>query len=424
MKANVNEKFNLDWLTIFLYIALVGIGWINIFASGYDVDHPRHIIDLSTNAGKQLLWIVTSLVIAILILISDHKFYNTFAYLIYGIILFFLFVVLILARDISGAKSWLEFGFVRFQPSEFAKFATALAVARFLSNLNHKIDNYKNLFTVSALIIVPAGLIFLQNDTGSSLVFSIFLLVLYREGLSSLLVISIAGSIFLFIITLLIPISYLIGSTLAVTLLIIFLGQKKIRRIGNLSLIAGIIIGFMFGVKYVVDHVLKKHQRDRIYTLVNPNLDPLGKGWNVTQSKIAIGSGGFWGKGFKEGTQTKYDFVPEQSTDFIFCTIGEEHGFIGSIILIGLYLTLLIRLVSLAERQKSRFARIYGYGVLCIILFHFTINIGMTIGLAPVIGIPLPFVSYGGSSLWAFTILLMVFLKLDAHRDYYMFSLK
>lgn len=406
----------LDWITIMLYALLVFLGWLNIYAAVYDEQLHTNIFDISLNSGKQLIWIGTSILLIIAIMVIDFRFYNSFAYLFYVAVMLLLLMVIIFGREVAGAKAWFEIGPFRIQPGEFAKFATALAVAKYLENSTVKLDKAKNLFILGALIALPAIFILLQNDTGTAMVFAAFILVFYREGLSPVfLILGIAGVV-IFVLTLMVNEVYLMIGVGILTLLIIGIGKKTFKRI--ISVVAGatLIVGVILSVDYVVDNVLQPHQQNRIKALINPNADPLGFGWNVTQSKIAIGSGGLTGKGFLEGTQTKFDFVPEQSTDFIFCTIGEEHGWIGSFILISLFLFLLMRIVFLAERQKSRFARVYGYSVASIMFFHFLVNIGMTIGLAPVIGIPLPFFSYGGSSLWSFTILLFILVKLDAHR--------
>ncbi|HYG40185.1 MAG TPA: rod shape-determining protein RodA, partial [Cytophagales bacterium] len=359
--------------------------------------------------------------IGFVILLIDYKFYDAFAYIIYVAVIGLLILVLLFARDVKGAHSWFEIGAFRFQPSEFAKFATSLALAKFLSSTTNKLDNLKTLGLSGAIILFPAALILLQNDTGSTLVFSAFIIMLYREGLNPMIPLLGIVAIFLFIMTLLVDPLYLSLCLIVLAAILIFIGKKNAKRIIAISVTFALFIGFVLTVNFLINNVFQEHQRNRIKVLVDPDIDPLGTGWNVTQSKIAIGSGGLLGKGFLEGTQTKFDFVPEQSTDFIFCTIGEEHGFIGTFLLILLFLGLFARIVFLAERQKSRFARIYGYCVVSIMFFHFLINIGMTIGLFPVIGIPLPFFSYGGSSLWSFTILLFIFLKLDSHRKQVLF---
>lgn len=406
----------LDWTTIMLYALLVFLGWLNIYAAVYDEQLHSNIFDISLNSGKQLIWIGTSILLIIAIMVIDFRFYNSFAYVFYAVVMLLLLMVMIFGREVAGAKAWFEIGPFRIQPGEFAKFATALAVAKYMENSTIKLDKFKDLAILGVLIALPAVFILLQNDTGTALVFAAFILVFYREGLAPIFLILGISAVTIFVLTLMVNEVYLMIGIGILTLLIIGIGKKSFKRIITVVAGAALIVGTVLSVDYVVDNVLQPHQQNRIKALINPNADPLGYGWNVTQSKIAIGSGGLTGKGFLEGTQTKFDFVPEQSTDFIFCTIGEEHGWVGSLVLISLFLFLLMRIVFLAERQKSRFARVYGYSVAAIMFFHFLVNIGMTIGLAPVIGIPLPFFSYGGSSLWSFTILLFILVKLDAHR--------
>lgn len=399
-------------------MALVTLGWLNIFAAIYDETANQTIWDLSLSSGRQLMFIAAAAVIVLMIIIIDMRFYETFAYLFYGLILVLLFLIPFIGKEVGGNKAWIGIGSFGVQPSEFAKFITALAVAKFIGSVGFRMDNLRNQAILFALIGVPIILIQLQKDTGTALVFTSFVLVFYREGMSPFLLIVGVCAAMIFVLTLLVPNPLYLHAAVAILLiLLISFGKKKLKRIAILVVGALLISGVIVSVDYVVNNVLKPHQQNRVKVLVNPDIDPLGVGWNVTQSKIAIGSGGFKGKGFLKGTQTKFDFVPKQSTDFIFCTIGEEFGWIGSLVVIGLFVALLLRVIFLSERQKSRFARAYGYSVACILFFHFAINIGMTVGLFPVIGIPLPFFSYGGSSLWGFTILLFVLLKLDAHRS-------
>ena len=417
MTRDENISGKLDWVTVSLYLGLVILGWINIYASVYDDTVKQTIWDLSLNSGRQLLFIIASLVIIMVIVIIDMRFYETFAYLFYGAILFLLLLVPIIGKEVGGNKAWLGIGSFGVQPSEFAKFITALAVAKFIGSVGFRMDQLRNQVILFGMIGLPMFLILLQKDTGTALVFTAFVLMFYREGMSPFLIIVGVCAAAIFILTLLVPNQLYLHGAIAIALILsIALGKKKIKRIALLTFGAIIISGVIESVDYVITDVLKPHQQNRVKALINPDADPLGFGWNVTQSKIAIGSGGFIGKGFLKGTQTKFDFVPEQSTDFIFCTIGEEQGWIGSLLTIGLFVALLLRIVFIAERQKNRFAHSYGYCVAGIFFFHFAINIGMTIGLFPVIGIPLPFFSYGGSALWSFTILLFILLKLDAHR--------
>ena len=408
---------SLDWPTVFLYFLMVGLGWLNVYAAVYSPDNVINIFSWDINSGKQLAWIGTAVILIIVILVIDYKAYDSLAYIIYGAMILLLLATLILANPIKGSRSWLELGPVRLQPAEFAKFATALAVSKFLSSVNLRQQNWQDHAKLVALTLLPPFIILLQNETGSALVFGAFLLAYFREGMSPLILIVGTVAVALFISTLLFPKLYLIIVITAGLGLWLWANQRILLRKWPLILmIYGAGIGMIFSVDFFVNNVLQEHQQNRIKALISPEADPRGFGWNVTQSKIAIGSGGFMGKGFLEGTQTKFDFVPEQSTDFIFCTIGEEHGWIGSIIVIGLFMLLLTRIVKIAERQKSVFGRTYGYCVASIIFFHFLVNIGMTIGLAPVVGIPLPFFSYGGSSLWSFTTLLFILLAIDANR--------
>ncbi len=406
----------MDWVALLLFIALTTLGWFNIYASVYDDTVKQTIWDLSLSSGRQLLFMAATVGIILVIIIVDMRFYETFAFLFYGLFLLLLILVPIIGKEVGGNKAWLGIGSFGVQPSEFAKFATALAIAKYMGSVGFKMDNIRNQAVIFLIISLPMGLILLQKDFGTAMVFVAFMLVFFREGMSPFLLIIGISSATIFILTLLVPNQlYLHGTILVLLAIIIFLGKRKLNRILILSAGAIVIMVVIESVDYVVTR-LKPHHQNRVKALINPDADPLGFGWNVTQSKIAIGSGGFAGKGFLKGTQTKFDFVPEQSTDFIFCTIGEEHGWLGSVVIISLFVALLLRIIYIAERQKSRFSRVYGYSVASIIFFHFATNIGMTIGLFPVIGIPLPFFSYGGSSLWGFTILLFILLKLDAHR--------
>lgn len=392
------------------------MGWLNIYAAVYNEDH--HIItDISQKYGKQLIWIATSLLIALVILIIDENFYTVFAYAIFGTILLANIAVPYLGREVKGSRSWFRFGDFGIQPAEFMKFAANLALAKFLSNQNIKIADYKNTFVSLLIIGIPTIVIMkLQDETGLAIVFAAFIFTLYREGLSVNYLLLGFLAIVLFILALLINNLYLfviIGSLCTISLLFIKRNAKNLFIIAAIGLTA---CSMVRGTTYVYDH-MEDHQRIRIDVLLGRGtVDKKKEGYNVNQAKIAIGSGGFAGKGYLQGTQTKYDFVPEQDTDFIFCTVGEEWGFLGSTAVIALQLFLIIRLIFMAERQRSSFSRIYGYGVASVLFFHLTVNVGMTIGLAPVIGIPLPFFSYGGSSLWSFTILLFIFIKLDSKR--------
>ena len=415
MRGQKNIFHNIDWITVFLYLTLVFLGWISIYAAIYDESH-KSIFDISQRYGKQLIWIAAAIIIAIIILIIDAKFFSTFAYPIYTISIISLLAVLLLGTRIAGSKSWFQIGGFGIQPAEFAKFATSLAIAKYLTTLNINLKKIKTIIKSLLIVGIPAILILLQHDMGSALVYSSFILVLYREGLSGSILILGVMIIVLFILTLILGKFIFIGVLAGIAFLMFFFIKRNRKNIYSIIGILILSIAFVFSVDYGFENVLQAHQKKRIEVLLGKEADLKGAGYNVNQSKIAIGSGGFSGKGFLKGTQTKYNFVPEQSTDFIFCTVGEEWGFVGSFVVILLFIALLIRLIKLAERQRSVFSRIYGYGVASILFFHVVVNIGMTIGLTPVIGIPLPFFSYGGSSLWAFTILLFIFLRQDANR--------
>lgn len=417
MRKQTSIFQNIDWLTVALYLALMLIGWVSIYAAVFNEEHSS-IFDISQNYGKQLLWIAGSLILVVVLLIIDARFYEAFAYGIYGLMILFLIAALFLARDVKGAHAWIEIGVFKLQPAEFAKFATALALAKYLGRIEVRIEKIQTKLISSLIIALPAAIILLQNDTGSALVFGSFIFVLYREGLSQNVLIIGFFAVLLFVIALMVDpiiLIQIIGGVAVLAILLLRKTRKNIMTVGLLSLAAAAIV---MSVSYAFDKVLQPHQKQRIEVLLGKQTDLKGAGYNVNQSLIAIGSGGFTGKGFLQGTQTKFDFVPEQSTDFIFCTIGEEWGFIGSSILILLYLGLLYRILFIAERQKSAFTRVYAYCVASIIFFHVMVNIGMTIGLLPVIGIPLPFISYGGSSLWSFTILLFILIRLDSYRTF------
>lgn len=406
---------HIDRVTVVLYLILVLAGWLNIYAAVYNDEHS-FILDFSQKYGKQMIWILCAFVLAIIILAIDGKFFSAFSYPIYTLFILSLIMVMFVGVEVNASRSWFKVGEFRIQPAEFAKFATSLALANYLSQVNIKIENLKTKLIVALIILLPVGIILLQNDTGSALVYFALIFMLYREGLSGNWLIIGLVLIVMFLLSLIINKYYLMGAVTLVFGFLFYLVKKKRREIFTLAGIFLLTQGFIFGVDYMYTKALQPHQKERIDVLLGKDVDLKGAGYNLNQSKIAIGSGGFWGKGFLKGTQTKYDFVPEQSTDFIFCTIGEEWGFVGSTVIIVLFVVLLIRLINMAERQRSAFSRIYGYCVASILFFHITINIGMTIGLFPVIGIPLPFFSYGGSSLWSFTILLFIFIKLDAYR--------
>ena len=460
---------NLDWLSILLWVVMMGFGWMNIYSANI-MEADGSIFDLSQRFGKQLIWIGASLLLALLLLVLDAKFYIYFSYLLYLFLMGVLLAVLIFGREINGAKSWFVIGGFQLQPAEFAKPITALALANLLTSHNFNLRKFWNLVKALALIGAPPMLILLQPDLGSVLVYSAFILVLFREGFSVNVMMLLVALGILFIATLLLEkalillilviivliiymvvsrsvkkgmvngiilalvfgaifgINYLLKTEFSIFLmgllalipvsLVITVKGFRLREYVQMKILLGLFISIMFiiSVDYAMNNVLKPHQQHRIYVTLGLEDDPQGVGYNVNQSKIAIGSGGFSGKGYLKGTQTKLHFVPEQSTDFIFCTVGEEWGFLGTSFVILLYLGFLLRMIFLAERQRSSFSRIFGYGFISLMLIHFMVNIGMTIGLLPVIGIPLPFFSYGGSSLWAFTMFLFIFLRLDSSR--------
>ena len=472
---------SLDWWTIGIYLALLTFGWISVCGASYTYG-DTDIFSLSTRSGMQIVWIGTSITLGFVILMLDDRFYDTFSYIIYGLLLVLLFATIFNPHSIKGSRSWLVLGPLRLQPAEFAKFATALALAKLMSTYGYNIHNWKHFMATLAIIIVPMVFIVLQRETGSALVYTAFFLMFYREGMpGSILFTGVAAVIYFvvgirfedtmlfgtptsvgrFTVLLLIQlftasmvqvycknknlflqmVLYSIGITLAAVLVSVYVVPFDVvwvqlvlmvlmigyllwmalgTRLRNYYFIVLFAIGsmaFFYSADYVLNHVMEAHQRTRINVLLGLEEDLRGAGYNVHQSEIAIGSGGLEGKGFLNGTQTKLKYVPEQDTDFIFCTVGEEEGFLGSASVLLLFLTLILRLIKMAERQPFRFGRVYGYCVASIFLFHVFINVGMVLGLTPVIGIPLPFFSYGGSSLWGFTLLLFIFLRIDAGRN-------
>ncbi len=469
MSRRISIWKNLDWLTVIVYLVFLFIGWVSIYSAVYDDAHSS-IFDTTQRYGKQLIWILAAVVIALAVLMTDNKLFLFFSYFFYAFAILMLVAVLFFGTEINASQSWFQFGGIQIQPAEFAKLATALALAQFLSNTKQKIHDPRVLTNSTLIIMLPVMLILLQPDVGSSLVFFSFILVLYREGLTgwviflfilfgvlsvlallmneinmlAMLVLTSFAALLIIVRDVKLTIrGVLIFTVVAATVLIFFrlAGQpaqldtqlviaaaaaslvlfvlSAMSRLRGVQLVLGILftaILYTYSVDYVFDNVLMPHQRSRINIVLGFDDDPLGQSYNINQSKIAIGSGGLTGKGFLQGTQTKFNFVPEQSTDFIFCTIGEEWGFAGSLVLLALFVLFLLRLVYMAERQRSPFARIYGYAVISVFFTHLVINIGMTIGVVPVIGIPLPFISYGGSSMWAFTIMLFILLKFDAER--------
>ena len=473
MQSRTNIWNSIDKISILLFLVLITLGWFNIYAAVFNEEHSG-LLDMSQRYGKQFIWIAASLVLAVFIVIIDNRFYFFFSWFIYAFIMLLLVAVLIFGKEINGARSWFEFGSVGLQPSEFAKFGTALALAGYLNTQRQDLTKLRVIAPALAIILLPSLLTALQPDMGSMIVYFALFIVLFREGMSPYIFVSGLLMIVLFFLTLLINSVTLAAVMVAIALVLLFITTRKwkllITGAGIFILISGIIyllnyfifetiendmiilisvilsgisysfyiynkkavaamiiylfllgsLLFVNSVDYTFNNLLKPHQRERVDILLGFKSDFHGTGYNVNQSIISIGSGGLTGKGFLQGTQTKFKFVPKQSSDFIFCTIGEEWGFLGSLLVIGLYMVLLIRLTFLAERQRSVFSRIYGYGVVSILFTHFFINIGMAIGIVPVIGIPLPFFSYGGSSLWGFTILLFIFLRLDASRTEYL----
>jgi rod shape determining protein RodA len=406
---------HIDWISLTLYVVFVLSGLLCIYASVFKETNPN-IYDMDMNYGKQLLWIVISAFIALLILLVDEKLFYAFAYGFYGITIILLLATFVIGVEIKGSSSWIRIGGFQIQPAEFAKFGTALALAKFLSGYNISFKDLKVKLICYAIIALPMVIILLQNETGSALVFASFSLVLYREGLPGWLLIGGVGLAVLAVLALLFPpLNIIIFLGLLAVIVLVFVRRTTLLIFLTIGVVAVSSI-YVSTVNYAFENVLQAHQKTRINVLLGKEVDLKGAGYNVQQSLIAIGSGGAFGKGYLEGTQNKFRFVPEQSTDFIFCTIGEEFGFLGSFIFVILYMLLLYRLLVMAERQRSKFNRVYGYSIIAILFFHFLINIGMTLGLMPVIGIPLPFFSYGGSALLSFTILLFIFIRLDANR--------
>lgn len=416
MRRNIEKKGNIDWTVLLIYVTLVLIGWMTVYSAGYHPEDPN-IFNFKQTYGKQFIWMCFCTLLGIVIFNIDSKFFSSLAFVYYTITLILLIIVYFTARDINGAKAWIDLGFFRLQPSEFCKFTTALALSKFLSELHISIDNKKHLITSILIIIIPFGLILLQHDMGSALVFTSFVFVLHRNGLSSWIISTGFYAIFLSVLALILKPFIIIICLFVLFSIILYFNLKKrnFKQLLNFFILVWLASSvYVFSVDYIFNK-LEKHQKDRINVMLGKG----GNDWNIRQSRIALGSGQFWGKGFLKGTQSKGNFLPAKETDFIFCTIGEEWGFVGCFIVLGLYVILLWRILDLAEKQKSKFAKIYGYCIVGIIFFHFFINIGMTVGLVPVIGIPLPAVSYGGSSLITFTLLILVFLKLDSERNKY-----
>ncbi len=482
VRRNDNLWKTLDWVTIGIYLLLIIAGWFSVCGASYDYGE-RDFLDFSTRAGKQFIWIICSFGLGFVLLMLEDRMYDMFSYIIYVGMILLLIVTIFIAPDVKGSRSWLQLGPVSLQPAEFAKFATALVLAKYMNTYLFNIKRVKSFVVVLALVLLPMMLIILQKETGSALVYLAFFLMFYREGMPGVVLFSGVCAVLYFVIAirfdqvfiadtptpigefavlcmiilftgmmpgiynkkwnytriilgssaLLLILSFIFSeyiihfnlvwsqwvlSALLISYLIYLSLAERQKSYILISLFALGSIAFMYSSDYVFDNILEPHQQIRIKVVLGMEDDPTGAGYNVNQSKIAIGSGGLTGKGFLNGTQTKLKYVPEQDTDFIFCTIGEEQGFIGSSIVLLLFLALILRLIALSERQVSTFGRVYGYSVLSIFLFHLFINIGMVLGLTPVIGIPLPFFSYGGSSLWGFTILLFIFLRIDAGRKH------
>ena len=406
---------NIDWLTILVFLILVSFGWMNIFSASFNDDAPS-ILSLSEPYGKQALWIGLSFVMIIFIFFTEQKFFERFSSIIYIVSLFSLIGLFVFGKSISGATSWYVLGPVSIQPSEFAKAATSLALAKYVSDLQTDITNWKDQLYAFVIILLPALIIVPQPDPGSALVYAAFLFPLYREGVTSLYFLIGFTAVTVFVLTLVLGPQAIIISLFLIGLIIILLSKNKKKLLAPILGVFITIVLFSLSVNYVFNNVFEQRHRDRFNIVLGKEVDTNGIGYNTNQSEIAIGSGGWLGKGWKQGTQTKGGFVPEQHTDYIFSTVGEEWGFLGSILVISFFIFLIIRILILAERQKSQFNRVYGYSVAGVLFIHFLVNTGMVIGLLPTVGIPLPFFSYGGSGLWGFTLLLFIFIKLDSER--------
>ena len=412
-KINISI-FSNDIIITLCYIILVFFGFISIYSSQYSEELP--FVSLKNESFKQLIWILICLIIFFIIQIIEYRFIFDLAVPLYFLSVILLVLVLLFGQEVKSSVSWFNFFGLKFQPSEFAKFSTALILAKVFDSSNLKVDSVKSLIKVSTLILIPFILILFQGDTGTALVYFSFFLVLLREGLSLKFFFIALSFIVIFMMGIILEKTILYTIFTILFLIIVGLSIKDFKRIINSSIFFVLVILVINGQDFLMNNVLKPHHKKRIESLINPNADPLGAGWNVTQSKIAIGSGSFLGKGYMEGSQTSFNFVPFQSTDFIFSVIGEEFGYLGSMIFIILYFIFLYRVLILAENQKDKFARVFGYSVFSIIFFHFFVNISMTLGLFPVVGIPLPFVSYGGSSLLSFSLLIFIFLKLNSFK--------
>lgn len=413
----MNNSFRIDWLTLFIYLILVSFGIANIYSSTFDSNQPE-LLNFNRPMGKQVIFFGVSIAVVMFILVAPSKVFERFSSVFYLIIILLLVGLYPFGNTISGARSWYSFGGVGLQPAEFAKVAVALAISKLLSEIQIDIRQFKSLFQVALVILLPMGLILVQPDAGSAIVFTSFLFVLYREGLPGIYILLVGGLIFFFILTLLTPLPFVYVSILFVIISLFFFSKKLNKKTPFSPYILSILLscGYVYSVDYIFNELFEQRHRDRFNIVLGKEIDTQGVGYNLNQSKIAIGSGGWDGKGYLQGTQTKGGFVPEQHTDYIFSTIGEEWGFLGSASVVILFCLLILRILSRAEKQKNTFSRVYGYGVASILFIHFLINIGMSIGLVPTIGIPLPLVSYGGSSLLGFSILIAIYLNLDANR--------
>lgn len=407
----------LDWTLIISYIFLMLIGWITIYSAGLNPEKPN-IFDFSMTYGKQFVWMVVSLLLAFVIINASSKVFSVFAYIYYGLTIVLLILVFVFAKEVNGAKAWIDLGFFRLQPSEFAKLATCLSLAQFISEIDSNLSNMRNLLIAIALVCLPMLMVLAQHDMGSALVFFSFFFVLNRFGMSNYIIFTGFFILIISILSLVISPFYIIGSMVILILIIAYLNRsnRDLNQIITVGVVAILFVGiYSNSIEYVFKK-LDKHQQDRINVLFGKD----GNSWNVRQSKIAIGAGQWTGKGFKKGTQSKGNFLPAKDTDFIFCTIGEEFGFIGSALVLGLLIFIMLRVLYLAEKQKSKFAKVYGYCIVCVFMIHYLINIGMTLGLVPVIGIPLPALSYGGSSLISFTVMIFAFIRMDSEKWIYM----
>jgi rod shape determining protein RodA len=407
-----------DWLIIFIYIALVSMGWINIYSASLN-DTAQGYFDFSQIYGKQMIWIGLSIILIIFVLAIESKFYERFASVIYIASLISLIGLFVFGRTIAGTTAWYDFGGFSIQPSEFAKAATALALAKYVSDIQTNMQDLKNQIGALIILALPVVLIIMQPDPGSVLIYVAFVFPLYREGLHGVYLLLALFAIVLFVSTLAFGTIWVALGVLLIAGVIFFRNRKKRPNIIKYILVVIASIAFAFSVSYIFNNVFKQHHRDRFNIILGKEVDARGIGYNTHQSEIAISNGSWLGKGWTQGTQTKGNFVPEQHTDYIFSTVGEEWGFLGSMVVVLLFIGLITRIIYRAEKQKNQFGRVYGYSVAAILFFHFFVNIGMVTGIFPTVGIPLPFFSYGGSALWGFTILLFIFVKLDGSNYYY-----